>query len=281
MKTFKKILTLTLASALLLAGCSAGTKTETKEQDKTATKTESKTDDKTIVVGATPNPHAEILNKIAPLLEKDGYKLEVKEFTDYIIPNTALEEKQLDANFFQHQPYLDNFQKEHNTHLVSAGTVHVEPMGLYSKKLKSVEEGAKIAIPNDPTNGGRALILLEKQGLITIKDGVNKLTATVQDVDKNDKKLELKALDAAQLPRILDEVDAAVINTNFALEGGLNPLKDAIAIEDKDSPYANLLVVRDGDEKSEKIQALVKALQSEESKKFIEENYKGAIIPAF
>ena len=281
MKAFKKLLTLSLASAILLVGCASGsTKTENKE----AEKAENTASSQTIIVGATPNPHAEILKAISPQLEKERIKLEVKEFTDYIIPNTALEEKQLDANFFQHQPYLDNFQKEHGTHLVTVAKVHVEPMAVYSKKIKNINEiadGSTIAIPNDPTNGGRALILLEKQGLITIKDGVDKLIATDKDIDKNTKNLKFKLLEAAQLPRVLDEVDVAVINTNYALEGGLNPITDAIAIEDKESPYANILVVREGQEQDAKIQALVKALNSDEAKKFIEDTYKGAVIPAF
>lgn len=275
MKAFKKLLSLTVSSALLLVGCSSGgAKAPAQPSGK----------EQTIVVGATPNPHAEILKAIAPQLEKEGIKLEVKEFTDYIIPNTALEEQQIDANFFQHQPYLDNFQKEHGTHLASVAKVHVEPMAVYSKTLKKLDEikdGATVAIPNDPTNGGRALILLEKQGLITIKDGVDKLIATDKDVDKNTKNLKFKLLEAAQLPRVLDEVDVAVINTNYALEGGLNPINDAIAIEDKESPYANILVVKEGNEQDERVKALIKALNSDEAKKFIEETYKGAVIPAF
>ena len=286
MKSIKKLLTLALASALLFTACSSGGINQTSEEKKDDKKTEQSqtTDSKTLIVGASPSPHAEILKSVVPALEKEGIKLEVKEFTDYIIPNTALEEKQLDANYFQHQPYLDNFQKEHKTHLKSVAPVHVEPMAVYSKKIKALSEladGATVAIPNDPTNGGRALILLEKQGLITIKEGVDKLIATDKDVDKNTKNLKFKLLDAAQLPRTLDEVDAAVINTNYALEGGLNPVKDALVIEDKDSPYANILAVREGEENDERVKALVKALQSEETKKFIEEKYNGAVIPAF
>lgn len=286
MKSIKKLLTLALASALLFTACSSGGTTQTSEEKKDDKKTEQSqtTDSKTLIVGASPSPHAEILKSVAPALEKEGIKLEVKEFTDYIIPNTALEEKQLDANYFQHQPYLDNFQKEHKTHLKSVATIHVEPMAVYSKKIKALSEladGATVAIPNDPTNGGRALILLEKQGLITIKEGVDKLIATDKDVDKNTKNLKFKLLDAAQLPRTLDEVDAAVINTNYALEGGLNPVKDALVIEDKDSPYANVLAVREGEENDERVKALIKALQSDETRKFIEEKYSGAVIPAF
>ncbi|WP_379159123.1 MetQ/NlpA family ABC transporter substrate-binding protein [Paenibacillus sp. sgz5001063] len=237
----------------------------------------------TLVIGASPQPHAEILNAIAPLLEKQGIKLEIKEFTDYILPNTQLAEKELDANFFQHKPYLDDQNQKNGTDLVSVTAVHVEPFGAYSKKIKSIDEladGAKVAIPNDATNGGRALILLAKNGLITLKDDTN-ITSTTADITENKKNLKIVELEAAMLPRQLDEVDLALINTNYALEAGLVPTKDALFIEGSDSPYANLLVARPDNKDSDAIQKLAAALTSPEAKAFIEEKYQGAIIPAF
>ncbi|AIQ60720.1 MetQ/NlpA family ABC transporter substrate-binding protein [Paenibacillus borealis] len=237
----------------------------------------------TLVIGASPVPHAEILKAIAPLLEAQGITLEIKEFTDYILPNTQLAEKQLDANFFQHKPYLDDQNTKNGTDLVSVTAVHVEPFGAYSKKIKAISEladGAKVAIPNDATNGGRALILLAKNGLIKLKDDTN-ITSTKADITENTKKLEIIELDAAMLPRQLDEVDLALINTNYALEAGLVPTKDALFIEGADSPYANLLVARPDNKDSDAIQKLAAALNSAEAKAFIEEKYQGSIIPAF
>lgn len=277
-KNLIKILTLTLSATLLLTAC--GGAKEKPAEDKPA---EQKSETKTLVVGATPEPHAAILEAIKPQLEKEGINLEVKVINDYVIPNTSLEEKELDANFFQHQPYLDEFNSQRGTNIISTVKVHVEPMGLYSSKIKSLDEladGATISIPNDPTNGGRALLLLQKQGLITLKEGAG-LTATDKDIEKNDKNLKFELLDAAQLPRTLEDVDASVINTNYALEAKLNPTQDAIVIEDKDSPYANLLATREDLKDDERIKALEKALNSEEAKKFIEETYKGAVVPAF
>lgn len=237
----------------------------------------------TLVVGASPVPHADILKAIAPLLEAQGITLEIKEFSDYILPNTQLAEKALDANFFQHKPYLDEQNTKNGTELVSVTAVHVEPLGAYSKKIKSVDEladGAKVAIPNDATNGGRALILLAKNGLITLKDDTD-ISSTKADITENKKKLEIIELEAAMLPRQLDEVDLALINTNFALEANLNPTKDALFIEGGDSPYANLLVARPDNKDSDAIQKLAAALNSPEAKAFIEKEYEGAIIPAF
>ncbi|MHA6533303.1 MetQ/NlpA family ABC transporter substrate-binding protein [Paenibacillus sp. BAC0078] len=237
----------------------------------------------TLVVGASPKPHAEILKAIAPLLEKQGIKLEIKEFTDYILPNTQLAEKSLDANFFQHKPYLDDQNQKNGTDLVSVAAVHVEPFGAYSKKIKSIDEladGAKVAIPNDPTNGGRALILLAKNGLIKLKDDTN-ITSTTADITENKKNLKIIELEAAMLPRQLDEVDLALINTNYALEAGLVPTKDALFIEGGDSPYANLLVARPDNKDSDAIKKLAAALTSPEAKAFIEKEYQGSIIPAF
>ena len=239
-----------------------------------------------ITVGASPVPHGEILEQAKPLLEKEGIELKVVEFTDYVKPNMALNDKELDANFFQHVPYLEKFISEHKMDLVSAGKVHVEPMGVYSKTITdkdlnaALPNGSKVAIPNDPSNGGRALILLQKAGLITLKDP-NNIYATKADIASNPKNLEFVELEAAQLPRSLDDVAIAVINTNYALEAGLDPLKGALYLEDKDSPYANIVAVRKGDENRPEIQKLMKALQSPEVKKFIEDKYKGAILPAF
>ncbi len=234
-------------------------------------------------VAATPVPHAEILEHIKPVLAKEGVDLTIRVFTDYVQPNQQVEEKQIDANFFQHKPYLDTFNKEKGTHLVAVGNVHVEPFGAYSKKIKNISElkdGALVALPNDPSNGARSLLLLQKQGLVKLKDPSN-LLATARDVTDNPKNLKFKELEAAMLPRVLDDVDLALINTNYALEAGLNPTKDALFIEGSDSPYANLVATTEDKAKSPAIEKLVKALQTDDVKKFIEEKYKGAIVPAF
>ncbi len=236
-----------------------------------------------VTVAATPVPHSEILNEIKPLLAKEGIDLKIIEFTDYVKPNLALADKEVDATFHQHLPFLEKFNAEHNTNLVSAGNVHIEPMGVYSHKIKSLSDlplKAKVAIPNDPSNGGRALLILQAAGLIKLKDG-GTVSSTVQDITDNPKQLQFSELDAAQVPRAIDDVDIAVINTNFALEAGLNPLKDSLFLEAKDSPYANILAIRAGDESRPEIQKLLKALQSPEVKKFIEDKYKGAILPSF
>ncbi|MFB6818184.1 MetQ/NlpA family ABC transporter substrate-binding protein [Streptomyces sp. NPDC056347] len=239
---------------------------------------------KPLVVAASPTPHADILGFVQKnLAEKAGLKLEVKEFTDYVLPNTATETGQVDANFFQHQPYLDDFNAKKNTHLVSVGTVHLEPLGLYSNKvkdLKDIKAGQTIAVPNDTTNEGRALQLLAENGLITLKDGVGS-SATLSDI--TDKKgLEFKELEAATVPRALNEVDAAVINGNYAIEADLKPAKDALALEKADgNPYANIVVVKKGNEKDARVQKLVELLHSDEVKKFIEDTYQGSVVPAF
>ncbi|AZK46257.1 MetQ/NlpA family ABC transporter substrate-binding protein [Paenibacillus lentus] len=235
-----------------------------------------------LIVGATV-PHADILKSIAPQLKEEGVELEVKEFTDYVQPNVQVFEKQLDANYFQHQPYLDNQNEENKLDLVSVVGVHVEPFGAYSKKYKSADEiadGAKVAIPNDPTNGGRALLLLEKQGLIKLKEDAG-IKATKADIVENPKNFSIIELEAAMLPRQLDEVDFALINTNYAIEAGLNPVNDSLFIEDKESPYTNMLVARPDNKDSDAIQKLAKALTSDEVRTFIEETYEGALIPAF
>lgn len=236
-----------------------------------------------IKIGATPIPHAELLSFVKPLLEKENIKLEIVEFQDYVQPNTALVDQELDANFFQHQPYLDNFNKERNQDLVSAGAVHVEPLALYSKSIKNIselKENAVIAIPNDPANASRALLLLQSNGIIKLKDG-GSITSTEKDIVENIKNLKIELAEAAQLPRVLEDVDAAIINTNYALPAGLNPVKDALLIEGKDSPYANIVVVRNGEQEKAEIKKLVEVLNSAEVKKFIEEKYQGAVVPAF
>lgn len=261
------------ALALFVAGCGSSTPAGGSES----------TQNTVLTVGVTPVPHGEILNAVKPLLAKDGIDLKIVEFTDYVKPNLALNDKELDANFFQHGPYMDEFNNEHGTELVSVCKVHVEPMGIYSHRIEKLDQlagGESVAIPNDPTNGGRALLILQNAGLIALKDG-GSITSTVQDVVSNSKNLRFVELEAAQIPRSIDDVDIAVINTNFAMEAGLNPLKDAIFLEAKDSPYANILAVHKGDENRPEIQALVKALQSPEAKKFIEDTYKGAILPSF
>lgn len=234
-------------------------------------------------VGASAVPHAEILAAIKPELEKEGVQLQVVTFNDYVQPNVQLFDKQLDANFFQHKPYLDSENKARGMNLVAVVPVHVEPMGAYSQKYKSVNEipdGVIVGIPNDATNGGRALMLLAKQGLITLKNNSD-VNSTIKDITANPKKLDIREADAAILPRQLPDLGFAVINTNYALQAKLNPTKDALFIEDKNSPYANLLVARPDNKDSEGIQLLAKALQSATVKKFIEDKYKGAIVPAF
>ncbi|ARU06078.1 methionine ABC transporter substrate-binding protein [Comamonas serinivorans] len=236
-------------------------------------------------VGATAVPHAELLNHVKPKLKAEGVDLQVVEFSDYVQPNLAVSDKQLDANFFQHKPYLDSFNKERKTTLtvVPNGGVHVEPFGAYSSKLKSLKDlknGATVAIPNDATNGGRALLLLQKQGLIELKDKAS-LSATPLDIKSNPKKLKFRELEAAQLPRSLPDVDIALINTNYALQANLNPLKDALALESKESPYVNVVVSRADNAKSPAIAKLMAALRSADTKQFILDKYKGAVVPAF
>lgn len=264
-KIFKTAVTFSLA-AVLLFGCGA-----------------EETDQKTLKVGATPVPHSELLNLIKPELEKQGILLEIIEFTDYVTPNLALDDGEIDANFFQHVPYMESFSKEHDLDLVSAGTVHVEPLGLYSKIFKNISEiksGAVIAIPNDPTNEGRALLLLQANGIIKLNSEAG-LEATYVDIAENPLGLVFKPIDAAQLPRTLDDVAGAVINTNYALEADLNPAEDAVVIEGSESPYANIVTVKADRLNDETIRALVNALQSEAVKAFILEQYNGSVVPAF
>ena len=272
----KNILKFTIAGAVAL-GLAACDSKETKKVEET--KVEAK--QTVIKIGATPVPHVEILEAVKPLLKAKGYDLEIVEFTDYVTPNIAVNEGELDANFFQHLPYLSEFNKNKNTDLVKTVNVHLEPMGLYSHKIKALGEladGATIAVPNDPTNESRALDILVKEGLLKFKEVDFK---TVVDIIENPKNLKIKELDAPQLPRVLDEVDAAIINTNYALSANLNPLKDAIIIESKDSPYANIVVVKKGNENKDSIKALNEAINSEEIRTFIKEKYQGSIVEAF
>ncbi|WP_025112315.1 MetQ/NlpA family ABC transporter substrate-binding protein [Pseudomonas sp. H1h] len=237
----------------------------------------------TLTVAATPVPHAEILEFVKPALAKEGVDLKVKVFTDYIQPNVQVAEKRLDANFFQHQPYLDEFNKAKGTHLVAVTGVHLEPLGAYSNKIKDLKDlpsGANVVIPNDATNGGRALLLLDKAGVIKLKDSKN-ILSTVKDIAENPKDLKIRELEAATIPRVLTQVDLALINTNYALEAKLDPSKDALVIEGNDSPYVNILVSREDNKDSDAMQKLAAALHSPEVKKFITEKYKGAVLPAF
>lgn len=237
----------------------------------------------TLKVGASPVPHSEILNLVKDDLKKEGVDLKVIEMSDYVTPNLALDDEEIDANFFQHKPYLDKFASERKLDLVSVAKIHIEPLGLYSKKvkaLKDLKKGSVIAIPNDPSNGGRALILLHNNGVITLEDP-NNLYATEFDIVKNPKKLKFKAVEAAQLPRILRDVEAAVINSNYALEADLVPTKDAIITEGEESPYANILVVKTKNKNNEDVKKLIKVLKSEKVKKFINKKYKGAVIATF
>jgi len=234
-------------------------------------------------VAASPVPHAEILEFVKPALAKEGVNLKVKVFTDYVQPNVQVAEKRLDANFFQHQPYLDEFNKSKGTHLVSVAAVHLEPLGAYSSKYKKLDDlpaGATVVIPNDATNGGRALLLLDKANVIKLKESTN-ILSTVKDITENPKNLKFRELEAATIPRVLTQVDLALINTNYALEAKLNPEKDALVIEGSDSPYVNILVARPDDKDSEDMKKLVAALHTPEVKAFILEKYKGAILPAF
>ena len=236
-----------------------------------------------LVVAATPIPHAEILELIKPTLAKEGVDLQIKVFTDYVQPNTQVAEKRLDANYFQTLPYLENFNKGKGTNLVTVIGVHVEPFGAYSKKITKIEDlkdGATVAIPNEGSNSGRALLLLQKNCVITLKDPTNALS-TPKDIASNPKHLKFRELESALLPRMLDQVDLALINTNYALEAGLNPAKDALIIEDAKSPYVNFLVARPDNKDSDAIQKLAKALTSPEVKAFIEKKYGGAVLPAF
>lgn len=261
----KNVVSLLIAGALLFSACTG--------------KKEAKA---TLTVGATPVPHAELLNLVKEDLAAQGITLNVIEFTDYVQPNVAVIAGDLDANFFQHIPYLES-NEEWSAKMMSAFGVHVEPFGLYSSKYKNISElpnGASIAIPNDPSNGGRALLLLQSNGLITLKEGAG-LTATPRDIIENPHNFSFQELEAAQLPRSLDDVDAATINGNYALEAGFNPLQDSLIIEGADSPYVNIVVVQKDKETDAGILALKKALLSQKVKDYITNNYNGGVAPIF
>lgn len=266
------IVALALCALVVLSGCSSSTDEEIT----------------TIRVAAVPTPHAEILNDVvAPLLEEQGYTLEVVEFTDYVQPNTATEEGEVDANYFQHVPYLENFNEERDTNLTSVVAVHYEPMGIYAgatSSLDDLEEGATVAVPNDATNEARALLLLEQEGLITLSDDAG-IDATINDIVDNPLNLEFEELEAAVVPTVLEDVDVACINANYAIEAGLTVDEDALAVESSDGDaaqtYANVLVVEEGHEDDEAIQALAEALTSDEVRDYINENFEGSVLPVF
>lgn len=282
-KIFTLLLALTLLTSLVACNKSTGnTKTSTETGSETNTETQTDDDNK-IIIGVSPVPHAEITEALKDEFAKEGIEVEVNVFDDYVQPNLALDQGDIDANFFQHIPYLENFSKERGLNLVSLGSVHIEPMGLYSDKIKSLDElkdGDEVLIPSDPSNGRRALLLLEKNGLITLKDDT-KEDITEKDIDQNTKNLKFTPIEAANISNVYKDAALAAINTNFALGAGLNPSADAIALEDKDSPYANIIAVRKGEETKDKFQKLIKVFQSDACKKFIEDTYKGEIYPAF
>ena len=264
----KKFIALVLALSLVVciaAGCS-------------------KKDDKTIRVGASVTPHAEILEVAKELLAEEGYTLEITEFNDYVLPNTSVEDEELDANYFQHQTYLDNFNEEYGTELASIGAIHYEPLGIYAGRttsLDSLPDNATIAVPNDTTNEARALLLLQDQGLIEVDESAG-LNATVKDITSNPKNIQITEIEAAQLSRILPDVDLAVINGNYAIDGGLK-MSDALAVEESGSvattAYPNVIAVRKGDENRPELQALVEALKSDTVKQYINETYEGSVVP--
>jgi D-methionine transport system substrate-binding protein len=269
------IVFLTLALSTVLAACGAS-------EEKTEGGNE---ESKKIVVGASNVPHAEILEEAKSLLEEKGYELEIKTFNDYVVPNQALESKQLDANYFQHIPYLESQMAEHGYKFENAGGIHIEPIGVYSKEHKSLDDlpkGAHVIMSSSVADHGRILTMLEKEGLITLKDGVEKVKATIDDIAENPKELKFDTeYEAALLPQIFNngEGDAVLINSNYAIDAGLNPLKDSIAIEESDSPYVNVIAVREGDKEKPAIKALVEVLHSKEIQDFILEKYEGAVVP--
>jgi D-methionine transport system substrate-binding protein len=275
----KKYLSLTIAIILAIFLAACGTSEENTEGGSGENETTK------LIVGASNVPHAEILEEAKSLLEEKGIELEVVPFQDYILPNQALESKELDANYFQHIPYLNAQMAEHGYDFVNAGGIHIEPIGVYSQKYKSLDElpdGAHIIVSSSVADHGRILTMLEKHGLITLKDGIEKTEATVEDIVENPKNLHFDAeYEASLLPQIYNngEGDAVLINSNYAIDAGLNPIEDSIAIEESDSPYVNVIAVRAGDESREEIQALVEVLRSEEIQNFILEKYEGAVVP--
>ena len=281
----KKLLALLLGLTLCLslAACGGSADDSSAADDGAAEESGDAAETVTLTVAASPTPHAEILNQCVPILAEQGIELVVNEYSDYVVPNTAVEDGDEDANYFQHIPYLEEFNETRGTHLVDVASVHIEPMGVYAGKTASLEEladGAVIAIPNDATNEGRALLLLEAQGLITLDDSSN-LSATPNNIVDNPKNLQFEEIEAQTLPSSLPDLDLAIINSNYALGAGLNPMTDALAIESGDSPYVNVLVVKEGNEDNEAVQALVAALQSDTIRDFITEEFGGAVVPAF
>lgn len=293
------LLAVTALFAGTLAGCSSNSKGETtaaqtkteaasgaeqSEENKEESPAAPSGDLKKIVIGASPAPHAEILRAAGEVLAQKGYELDIKEYVDYIQPNLALESGDLDANYFQHLPYLESFNEENGTKLVSAASIHYEPFGIYAGKTKSLEDladGATVAVPNDTSNEARALLLLEAQGLIKLKEGAG-LTATKNDIVENPKNIKLYEVEAAQIPRSIDDVDVAVINGNYAIDAGFK-MSDALAVEDSQSiaatTYGNVIAVQEGKEDDEAIKVLVEALKSDEVKQFMETTYEGAVVP--
>lgn len=281
----KKLLTLILALTMAVGLCACGGGSDAPAEDPAEGGEAAET--VTLKVAASPTPHAEILAQVVDVLAEQGIDLQITEYGDYIIPNTAVEEGDEDANFFQHTPYLDDFNASKGTHLVSVAKIHYEPMGIYAGKTASLEElpdGAVIAVPNDVTNEARALLLLEAQGLIEVDDEAG-LNATPNDITSNPKNLQFKELAAAMLPQTIEEVDLSIINSNYALQGGLNPAEDALASETADSEaaetYANIIVVKEGSENNEAILALVEALQSDAVREYINNTYSGSVVPMF
>ena len=279
----KKLLALLLALSLSLSltACGGDGGANTTDDDTSSDADAAET--VTLTVAASPTPHAEILKQCVPILKEQGIDLVVNDYSDYVIPNTAVEDGDEDANYFQHIPYLDDFNATRGTHLVNVAAVHIEPMGVYAGKTASLEEladGATIAVPSDATNEGRALLLLETQGLIKLADSTN-LSSTPNDIVENPKNLEFVEMEAAQIPSSLADVDLAVINSNYALGAGLNPTEDALVLESADSPYVNVLVVKEGNEEAPAVLALIEALHSDTIRTYIEETYGGAVIPAF
>lgn len=278
----KKWLSLVLALAVALVISACGTSEDNADGGNADSGKEEKSK---LVVGASNVPHAEILEEAKPLLEEKGIELEVVTFQDYILPNQALNSGELDANYFQHIPYLEAQIEENDYDFVNAGGIHIEPIGVYSKKYKSLDElpdGAKVLMSNSVADHGRILTMLEKEGLITLKEGVDKIKATIDDIETNEKNLEFDTeYEASLLPQIYnnDEGDAVLINSNYAIDAGLNPIEDSIAIEDKESPYVNVIAVKSGDEDKEAVKALVEVLHSKEIQDFILEKYEGAVVP--
>ena len=293
----KRALAISLVAVLtagLLTACGKANTVEEKTsqdvQETTAESQEASTEavvesKGSITVAATSVPHAEILEAAKTILAKEGWDLQVTEFTDYVQPNEVVESGDFDANYFQHQPYLDSFNDEKGTHLVSVAKIHYEPLGIYPGKendLKNISDGAEIAVPNDTTNEARALLLLQDNGLITLNDGVG-ITATVNDIKENPKNIKFVELEAAQIARVLPEVAFGVLNGNYALEAGLSATNDALVTETSDSEaaktYANIIVVKEGNEANEGVKALVDVLESDEIKQFITDKYQGSVVP--